>query len=219
MIRIKEAGMVLAAVLFGLTACNKTTTSSGATPAAKPAYEALANAILLSVQTIAPNAQSGSSARPRISGSGNLTAKCFGGGTVAAAASISGTGSADPYLITATAHETYASCKAGGYTWDGNLSEVFSANANLQPDPGGLPPASSTYTLTAFSVNGAITTDGTVNITGGSFGNSKSCPVIGFVVNFSSVGYNLATGKAQGSVTLGGSVCGTPVPPGTSFTF
>jgi hypothetical protein len=213
---IKEAGIIFTAVLFGLTGCKKTTTSSGS-GSTEPGYEALASALFASVQTIAPTSSSNNGVvRPKVSGSGGNSASCLGGGTVAGQAAFNASTTSNPYTLTATVGETFASCKAGGYIFTGSLDEAFNLSATLTPDPDGLPPTKPNYTMSSFAVTGDITTSGSVT-TSPAIGSSATCSISNFDVHFAGVGFNLVSGQETGILTLTGTVCGSAVPANTSF--
>ena len=213
---IKEAGIIFAAVLFGLTGCKKTTTASG-TGSTEPGYQALASALFASVQTIAPTSSSSNGVvHPKVNGSGGNTASCLGGGTVAGQAAFNASTTSNPYTLSATVGENFASCVAGGYTWTGSLNEAFNLAATLTPDPDGLPPTKANYTMSSFAVTGDITTSGTVT-TSPDIGGSSTCAISNFDVHFAGVGFNLTSGQETGVLTLTGTVCGSAVPANTTF--
>jgi len=197
------AAVVLAG-LVSLTACNKKSSSGGSTN--QPKYQGLASAVFLSAQTMG-------TIRPH----GASQGKCVGGGTVTAGGAITAVGTANPYHVTATASETFDACVAGNYTWTGSLSEAFNLNATLTPNPVGLPPTVPSYSMTSFSINGTITTNGTVNVSGGNLPSLQSCPVSNFVITFTNAGFNLNNGQESGTLGVSGSVCGETIPAGTVF--
>jgi len=195
---------VILAGVVGLAACNKKSSSGGSTN--QPKYQGLASAVFLSAQTMGITRTQAGAAK-----------SCVGGGTVTAGGAITAAGTANPYHVSATASENFSACVAGNYTWDGSLTEAFDVHATLTPDPVGLPPTVPSYSMTSFSMNGTITTNGSLNVSGGNLPSLQTCPVSSFVITFTNAGFNLSTGQESGTLGVSGSVCGETIPAGTVF--
>jgi len=201
--KTQALAVVFLAGIVGLAACNKKSSSGGSTN--QPKYQGLASAVFLSAQTMGITRTQAGTAK-----------SCVGGGTISATGAFTAAGSNNPYNVTANASENFSACVAGNYTWDGSLTEVFAVNATLTPDPHAWPPAGG-YSMTAFSINGTITTNGSLNVSGGNLPSLQTCPVTGFKITFANAGFDLNTGQESGTLAVEGSVCGETIPAGTVF--